>query len=114
MMGRMLIGSKLSVLSFLMISGCDGGGIGRAGSPVWELTTTPGQKSDYFELQCREYGFEPGTSEMAHCVQAEAQSVREASSARRSARSYPSQAPYVATPRVATTCLPLGRGFNCF
>lgn len=66
----------------IALAGCQTGGIGRPGSPAWQLSTTEEQKLAYFRSTCEAYGFKEGTPQMAQCMQNEASSTRAAASQR--------------------------------
>lgn len=102
----------LAALAVLALAGCQGGGIGRPGSPAWNVTTSPEQQAAYYRKQCVNYGFKPGTVEMAQCVQMEAVSTRNRASAR-AARMSQIMANSAPQRPVSTTCNRFGSTVNC-
>lgn len=102
---------KFKVLVFFpfVIAACQTGGIGRVGSPAWDLSTSQEQKVAYFSQVCASYGFAPNTPQMAQCIQAEAQGARTSASARASALA---NNPALRQPQ-QTTCLDTIGGFTC-
>lgn len=67
---------KILPLLLLALAGCTGTQgetyLGRPGSPAWFATAAPETIVDYFVRRCAAYGFQPGTPQMAQCVQQEA------------------------------------------
>lgn len=70
------------MIAALATSACEGGGIGRVGSPAWELSTTQEQKVAYYKSACSSYGYKDGTDQMAACIQSEANNASQTASAR--------------------------------
>jgi hypothetical protein len=64
-------------LPFLAIAGCTASQgetfLGAPGSPAWFASATPQTIADYFGQRCESYGFSKDTTEMAQCIEAEAQ-----------------------------------------
>jgi hypothetical protein len=64
-------------LPLLAIAGCTGSQgetfLGTPGSPAWFENAEPQAIADYFGQRCASYGFSKGTTEMAQCIEAEAQ-----------------------------------------
>ncbi len=71
-----------TVLVATVLGACQAGGIGRPGSPAWEMSATPDEKSRYYVQQCISYGFALGTPEMAQCRMQVAQNLSGSASQR--------------------------------
>lgn len=93
----------------ILLAGCQSGGIGMPGSPAWHATTSPTQQAAYFGERCETYGFRPGTTEMAYCIQ------NEAGSSRNRANNRASQAfrTMAGNKPVTTHCNRVGTMTNC-
>lgn len=67
----------ISVSVFLLaLSGCaSNGGVGRVGSPLWDLTTSDEEKWAYYEATCERYGLTKGTPQFTDCLIATKASV---------------------------------------
>lgn len=100
--------APFAALISVLLAGCQSGGIGMPGSPAWHVTTSPTQQAAYFGERCETYGFRPGTTEMAYCIQNEAGSSRNRASNRASQafRTMGSQP-------VTTHCNRVGTMTNC-
>lgn len=94
------------LLAGLALAGCQSGGIGMPGSPAWHVTTSPTQQASYFGERCESYGFRPGTTDMAYCIQNEAGSSRNRAS-NRASRAFRTMA------GTTTHCNRVGTMTNC-
>jgi hypothetical protein len=70
---------RLFVVGFIL-SGCQTGGVGMVGSPLWQVTATSEDKLRVFTNACLSYGFQRGTPEMAQCVQNESNGAKSSAS----------------------------------
>lgn len=111
---------RAAALAFMLLAGCQGVDgetyMGVPGSPAWFSTASPNTIAAYFSKRCTAYGFQPGTPEMAQCIQNEAASSRMAS-AQRSAAIANANAAFQANaaanrPRY-TSCNRFGNSVNC-
>ena len=57
------------LISVNFISGCNG--LGRVGSPMWDLTTSPEEKFEVYSANCQQYGYKIGTVEFTDCIRDE-------------------------------------------
>jgi hypothetical protein len=104
---------KWNVLFALsLVAGCETGGIGSPGSPAWQMSTTPEQKSAYFQQVCLGYGFQQGTAAMAQYAQNEAMNTRQTASDRATALSQYSNS-LQPKPMTNTTCRNINGIVNC-
>jgi hypothetical protein len=69
-----------TILACFLVAGCQTGGLGTPGSPAWQLSTTPEQKTAYFQDVCKSYGFKLDTPQMAQCMQNESFRTRQSAS----------------------------------
>ena len=61
-----------TLLVALLVSGCaEDGGLGQTGSPAWKMRNTQAEQNAYWKGVCEGYGFNPGTTAMAECIQRE-------------------------------------------
>lgn len=104
-----------------VLSACDstsGDILSGAGSPAWFAMASPETIASYYGRQCRAYGFQDGTQEMAVCIQNSAQAGRQSADqrlAQGSAYFQRQQAINAAQqPQVVNTrCNRLGNTVNC-
>src|SRR3954471_14065520 len=101
--------SFVFLLAISSIAGCTGADgstyLGLPGSPAWFATASSQTVADYYGQRCASYGFQPGTVEMAQCIQSEAQGGRSTASAKAAA---------IANNRPkTTTCSGLGNMMTC-
>lgn len=107
--------------SIVILAGCtqaDGTtAIGRVGSPAWMATASTETKVSTYRNNCVAYGFEPGTVEMATCLQKEAErySQRASERAAANAEKHRRQEVYVNPIRIPvhTSCNTLGTFTTC-
>ena len=101
----------------LFVSGCTGVQgekyIGLPGSPAWFATAAPETIADYFVRRCRTYGFQPGTVEMAQCVQNEAQATRNRNAIRGAALAQANAISAAASRPRTVNCNRIGTMVNC-
>lgn len=114
----------LKMLPLALIAGCTGVDgekyIGAQGSPAWFATASPNTVASYFLESCKAYGFQPGTPEMAQCIQTEAGSKRQSNATRGAAIAAMNQANIANAQANAnanrmrhTTCNRFGSTVNC-
>lgn len=66
----------------LLLSACQGDGIGRAGSPAWFATSSQESIVSHYKSQCASYGYTDGTPQMSSCIQQEVANGRALASQR--------------------------------
>jgi hypothetical protein len=62
-------------LGVLVLNGCQGGGIGRAGSGAWRMTASPIEQENYYRGVCLDKGYSLGSPEIAACMASKPRSV---------------------------------------
>ena len=93
--------------ALVLLAGCQTGGIGRPGSPAWQLSATPDDKNRYYTQECISYGFALGTPQMAQCKMQIAQNLRDGARERMQTLSDNSR------PRPTITCRTFGNTTTC-
>lgn len=101
------------LLLLAAVAGCQGADgtthLGMPGSPAWMATASQNTKMAYYREQCTGYGFRPGTSEMAQCMQMEAISTKQGARVQLAQAS----AAFANAQPKRTTCNKLGSTVNC-
>jgi hypothetical protein len=107
----------LAILPALLTVGCIGTAgetyVGLPGSPAWFATASPQTVAAYYEQRCQGYGFQPGTTAMAQCVQQEALAKRQSNSADWRATVAAQQAAAQQRRLRTTNCTQFGNQVNC-
>lgn len=96
------------VCCFVTLSGCQTGGVGMVGSPLWQVTASKEDKIKTFVSICESYGFKKNTKEMSQCVASESRSASQSA-----AKSLDNFNRNNRMSNTSTTCTQLGNTLNC-
>ena len=73
----MPINRFVAFLSLAVLTGCQTGGVGMVGSPMWHATASQQDKVSVYRDICSSYGFQVNTPEMAQCIATESRGSRQ-------------------------------------